>query len=76
VATGWQDGIPYDINTFVDSDTYVFSVSDINHSGRIVGYCISNGLLTAFLLTPIPEPASLALLAATLPLLSRRRRDK
>jgi len=76
VATGWQNGIPYDINTLVDSDTYVFSVSDINDSGRIVGYCIHNGLLIAFLLTPIPEPASLVLLAATLPLLSRRRRDK
>jgi len=37
VATGWQNGIPYDINTLVDSDTYVFSVSDNNHSGRLVG---------------------------------------
>jgi probable HAF family extracellular repeat protein len=33
---------------------------DINNAGQIVGYANFNGLNRAFLLTPVPEPASVA----------------
>jgi hypothetical protein len=33
---------------------------DINNAGQIVGYASFNGLNRAFLLTPVPEPTTVA----------------
>jgi probable HAF family extracellular repeat protein len=53
-------------------------VNDINNSGQIVGQGSYNGVVSAFLLTPVPEPGSIALLTAgtlCLAIFSWRRRN-
>ena len=67
-----------DLNTLITAAGWnLFRAHDINESGQIVGQGYLNGEMHAFLLTPVPEPSSLALATtgcATLILLARRRR--
>jgi probable HAF family extracellular repeat protein len=42
----------------------LFTANDINNRGQIVGQGRHNGLVRAFLLTPVPEPGALVLLVS------------
>jgi len=54
-----------------DASDWTFSSSEgINDAGQIIGYGRKNGVTRAFLLTPVPEPDSMALFAASLLILT------
>jgi len=62
----YSDGKMIDVNP---SGWYASIATGINDRGQIVGYGISpSGYYRSFLLTPVPEPASLVLLLALLTL--------
>lgn len=70
-ATIWSDTpqhTPTDLNTLIPADSgwaYLAQAYGINDSGQIVGYgrLAGSNFDRAFLLTPVPEPATLTLLA-------------
>jgi probable HAF family extracellular repeat protein len=72
----------HDLNGLLDGSGagwVLHSANDINDLGQIVGYGTHNGVTRAFLLTPVPEPATYALMFAGLGVVSamagaRRRR--
>ncbi|MCJ7543301.1 MAG: PEP-CTERM sorting domain-containing protein [Phycisphaerae bacterium] len=77
----WSEGAALDLNALIapDSDWQLMYASDINDLGQIVGYgshkIAGEWYERAFILTPIPEPATVALLlAGGLALLRRRRK--
>ena len=64
-ASVWQNGLVLDLNNLISPNlgwelNYAF---DINDYGQIVGSGYHNGVRRAFLLTPVPEPGSFAVLA-------------
>ena len=72
----WEDGAAYDLNGLIASDSgwTLTSAEGINDVGQIVGWGSHDGQTHAFLLTPIPEPGTLALVAlGVVGLLMRRR---
>ena len=64
-ALVWRNGISYKLEDLI-VDGFIWDrlldAQDINNFGQIVGTGIINGQTHAFLLTPIPEPATLGLL--------------
>jgi len=64
-AVLWEGGAIWDLNDLVpdDSGWTLRDARAINDLGQIVGWGIINGNSHAFLLTPVPEPATLSLLA-------------
>jgi probable HAF family extracellular repeat protein len=69
----YHEGITVDLNSTIELnlDWELNHAYDINDSGQIVGIGTINGSTHGFLLTPIPEPSTLVLLAVgTLGLLS------
>ena len=61
----------HNLNTLLDGSGagwVLHSANDINDAGQIVGHGTHNGTTRAFLLTPVPEPATYALMAAGLSL--------
>lgn len=75
-AVVWEGTTPTDLNTLIPSGSgwNLLSANAINASGQIVGFGTFGGETRAFLLTPIPEPGTLALLGlGGLTLLRRRR---
>ena len=67
-----------DLNTLIDpaSGWELTDAHGINDSGQIAGFGTIGGQTHAFLLTPIPEPASLSLLALGGMALFRRSRRR
>ena len=62
----WEDGTMYDLNDLLppDAEWTLWQANDINDAGEIVGTGINpQGQWRAYLMTPIPEPATLGLLA-------------
>ncbi len=68
----YGDGKMTDLNSLIDpaSGWTLVQATAINDSGQIVGY----GSMGAFLLTPVPEPATLSLLALAGMAMVRRRK--
>lgn len=75
----YREGAMFDLNTMIDPESKwdLRAAVSINDAGQIVGFGMfdSSSYATAFLLTPIPEPATptLALCALTGLLLKRKR---
>jgi len=61
----WEDGVIYDLNDLIPPDFgwVLEKAYDLNEHGQIAGVGYFGGHMTAFLLTPVPEPATLSLLA-------------
>jgi len=62
----WRNGVKIDLNsaTLPYADwTELTVASAVNNSGQIVGWGTANGQISAFVLTPIPEPSTLLLVA-------------
>jgi probable HAF family extracellular repeat protein len=57
-----------DLNTLINSSSgwFLINARAINNSGQITGNGYINGELRAYLLTPVPEPATIALAALSL----------
>jgi probable HAF family extracellular repeat protein len=64
-AVLWKQGRIYDLNTLIDptSGWRLFSAEGINDRGQIVGFGSFNGQTRAFVMTAVPEPSSVVLLA-------------
>jgi probable HAF family extracellular repeat protein len=62
----WQAGVMTDLNSLIDpaSGWVLRSAEAINDRGEIVGFGTFGGQTRAFLLSPVPEPASVACLAS------------
>jgi probable HAF family extracellular repeat protein len=70
-----EAGTMLDLNDLINpqSGWQLYEAFDINDAGQVVGMGETNGAIHGFLLTPIPEPATLVLLASAGLLLGRRR---
>lgn len=82
-AVLWNDNVTVNLNQFLDAVTVdagwvLAGASGINDKGQITGTAFNNhtGLIEAFLLTPVPEPATIALLTLGLASLAATRRSK
>ncbi|MBN9501408.1 MAG: hypothetical protein BGO01_01165 [Armatimonadetes bacterium 55-13] len=76
-ATMWKDGVAYDLNDLLGPDAAdwtLIGATGIDDDGSIIGYGYYNGEGRAFLLRPVPEPASMLALAGGLAALLRRRK--
>lgn len=67
-----ENGSLIDLNTLIPADSgwTLYDADGINAHGQIVGNGTINGVSHAFLLIPVPEPATFGLLAMSLGLLS------
>lgn len=73
----WEGGTMYDLNDYVLSGSgwVLETACGINDAGWIVGYGTYGSETRCFLLTPVPEPGTLALVAAgAMGLLLRKRK--
>lgn len=75
-ATSWQDGQAYDLNDWLVNGQgwFLEQALSINASGQIAGVGFIGSQIHAYVLTPIPEPSSLALMGVGLLSLTLTRR--
>lgn len=74
-ALGSSDGSITLLNSLINDPTWNLTyASEINNAGAIVGYGTHNGQTEAFLMTAVPEPASLGLLGIAGLMALRRKR--
>lgn len=61
----WQHGAMSNLNDLIPSDSgwALYGATAINERGQIVGHGRIDGEFHAFLLTPVPEPSALAIVA-------------
>ncbi len=64
-AVMWHNGSIFDLNTLIapGSGWRLLSAEGINDQGQIVGFGTFGGQTRAFVLTPVPEPASIVAFA-------------
>lgn len=64
----YSNGVMTDLNTLIDpaSGWILGEARGINDAGQIVGFGLASGGVHAFLLTPVPEPETYAMLLAGL----------
>jgi probable HAF family extracellular repeat protein len=78
IACAWSpDGAALDLNQALDSSGLGYSLIDsyaINSTGQILGRAVFNGQARAVLLTPVPEPTTLAIFGLGATLFTKRRR--
>lgn len=75
----YSNGSLQDLNILADASAagwQLYSALDINNNGQIVGEGKLNGIVHAFLLTPVPEPESYAMMLAGLGLVGLRIRQR
>lgn len=73
----YKDGVMLDLNDLIDPglDWTLTGAAAINDAGQIICMARNSGFQEAsFLLTPIPEPATLGILASCLACMTRQRR--
>jgi probable HAF family extracellular repeat protein len=78
-ATMWRNGQVIDLNSLLgpeDAGWNLISAVDIDEDGTIIGFGRYNGEYAAFVLRPVPEPASMVALALGVGALLRRGRRK
>lgn len=77
-ATLWLDGQVFDLETLLANDPtgswQLLGAASIDEAGRIVGFGVHNGEIAAYMLSPVPEPAAIALLALLPIFVAGRRR--
>ena len=62
----WSDGVMTNLNDLLLANSgwsHLQFAHDINNNGQIVGWGYTNGEGHAFLMTPVPEPMTISLLA-------------
>jgi MYXO-CTERM domain-containing protein len=75
----WQDGAMHDLRTLLTTPfagVQITGANAINASGQIAATALIGGSETAVLLTPVPTPGGLALLAVAGVVAARRRRGR
>ncbi len=73
----WKSDQFYDLNDLISADSgwALWYASDINDRGEITGYgTLNDGPVQGFVLHPIPEPVTLALVGVAMCVSAGRRR--
>lgn len=72
----WENGTTYYLeNLIANNNGWILDgANDINNLGQIVGYGDINGRTHAYLLTPVPEPATISFLIVGVLLLKKHRK--
>jgi probable HAF family extracellular repeat protein len=67
----YSNGVMSDLNSLINpsSGWSLLYAYGINDNGQIVGVGLNNGTSSAYLLTPVPEPSSISMLAIGIPAL-------
>lgn len=75
-AVLWQDGHAFDLNDLIApaSEWRLYHADAINNLGQVIGRGIRDGREAIYLLTPVPEPASVPLAFSAIALILRSRR--
>lgn len=73
----WENGVMSDLLPLLSDGTgwtQLFEAEAVNNNGTIVGAGVYNGVITGFVLTPVPEPTTVGIVTCALGALAMRRR--